>query len=103
MRWKETIYQRRLKRPIDEPTRTAISAEFARRRHQIPVPAEIHWHPEKPQFTIHSSWLSFVVHFANDDLVVNAEMSLTAKMLATPANRKHAVQLIETIANDLGL
>jgi hypothetical protein len=92
-----------LKRPIDEPTRTAITAEFARRRHQLPVPAEIEWHPEKPQFTIHSKWLSFIVHFADDDLVVNAELSLTARMLATPANRQHAVQLIETIANDLGL
>jgi hypothetical protein len=44
-----------------------------------------------------------VVNFTNDDLVVNAELSLAAKMLATPANRQHAVQLIETIANDLGL
>jgi|SRR6516225_3281874 hypothetical protein len=103
MRWKETIYQRRLKRPIDEPTRTAISAEFARLRHQIPVPAEMKWHPEKPQFTIHSKWLSFVVHFTNDDLVVDAELSLTARILATDANRKQAVQLIDTIANDLGL
>jgi hypothetical protein len=103
MRWKETILKRRLKRPIDEPTRTAITAEFARRRHEIPVATEFRWHPEKPQFTIHSPWLSFIVHFANEDLVVDAELSLAARMLATEANRKRAVHVIETIADDLGL
>jgi hypothetical protein len=81
----------------------AISSEFSRRRHEIPIPTELQWHREKPQFTIRSTWLSFVVHFTPETLVVDAEFSLAAKMLATKENRENAVQFIESIANDLGL
>jgi hypothetical protein len=103
MRWTETLYRRRLQRPIDAPTREAISNEFARHRHEIPVPTELQWHEEKPQFTIRSKWLSFVVQFTHEDLVVDAELSLAAKMFATQENRRHAVRLIESVANNLGL
>jgi hypothetical protein len=67
------------------------------------VPAELHWHREKPQFTIHSDWLSFIVHFTREDLVVDAELSLTAKMLATRKHREDAVKIIESVADNLGL
>src|SRR5512135_1003955 len=103
MRWKETLYQRRLRRPFDGPTREAINTEFLRRRHEIPMPAELHWDREQPRLTIRSKWLSFVVHFGHEVLVVEAELTLAAKMLATPENRRSAVQFIESIANDLGL
>jgi hypothetical protein len=83
--------------------REAISSEFSRRRHEIPVPAELHWHREKPQFTIQSDWLSFNVQFTPQDLVVDAEFSLTAKMLATRQHREDAVKLIEAVADHLGL
>ena len=52
--------------------REAITREYSRRRHEIPVATELQWHPEKPQFTIRSQWLSFVVHFAHEELVVDA-------------------------------
>ena len=103
MRWKETLYTRRLRRPIDGPTREAITTEFSRRRHEIPVPTELHWHPEKPQFTIRSQWLSFVVQFTHEVLVVDAELSLAAKMFATQKHRQNAVHFIDSIATDLGL
>jgi hypothetical protein len=103
MRWKETLYQRRLQRPIDAPTREAISTAFSRRRHEIPVHTELHWHAEKPQFTIRSKLLSFIVHFTHEQLVVVAELSLAAKVLATKENRETAVKFIDSIANDLGL
>jgi hypothetical protein len=103
MRWTETLHRRPLRRPIDEPTRAAINTEFSRRRHEIPIPTELHWHRDKPQFTIRSKWLSFVVHFTPENLVVDAEMSLAAKVLATKENRENAVRFIESIANDLGL
>jgi hypothetical protein len=74
-----------------------------RRRYQIPVPTEIQWHPEKPQFTIRSKWLSFIVNFTHPDLLVDVELSLVAKLVATQENRKHAVRFIESITNDLGL
>ena len=32
--------------PSTRPTRQAINSEFSRRRHEIPVPTELHWHPE---------------------------------------------------------
>jgi hypothetical protein len=73
------------------------------RRNEIPIPTELRWHPEKPQFTIGSQWLSFVVHFTPETLVVDAELSLAAKMMATKENRRMAVQFIESIATDLGL
>src|SRR5208337_5652565 len=53
------LYTRRLRRPIDGPTRAAIANEYSRRRHEIPVPTELQWHPDKPQFTIRAQWLSF--------------------------------------------
>ncbi|MGP0062213.1 MAG: hypothetical protein ACLQGP_01255 [Isosphaeraceae bacterium] len=83
--------------------REAISSEFSRRRHEIPVPAELHWHQEKPQFVIRSKWLSFIVHFTPEDLVVDAELTLAAKMFATQTHREKAVKIIESVADHLGL
>jgi hypothetical protein len=103
MRWTETLYKRRLRRPLDAPTREAISSEFSRRRHEIPIPTELHWHGEKPQFTIRSRWLSFIVNFTQETLVVDAELSLAAKALATKENRASAVLFIDSIVNELGL
>ncbi len=67
------------------------------------MPAELHWHREKPQFMIRSEWLSFIVHFTPEDLVVDAELSLAAKMLATRRHREDAVKIIESVADNLGL
>ena len=83
--------------------REAISSEFSRRRHEIPVPAELLWHQEKSQFMIRSEWLSFIVHFTQEDLVVDAELSLAAKMFATRRHREDAVKIIESVADNLGL
>ena len=42
MPWKDKLYERRLKRPIDEQTRVAIHSEFRhRRRDQIPMATEL--------------------------------------------------------------
>lgn len=101
---KETLFERPLRKPLDEATRKAIDGEYNRRRHEIPVPTELRWHPTHPRFTIHSSLMSFVVNFTGDErLVVDAELSLAARMLASDAHRKHAVRIIESIAGDLGL
>ena len=97
------LYTRRLRRPIDGPTRAAIANEYSRRRHEIPVPTELQWHPDKPQFTIRAQWLSFVVRFTHDVLEVDAELSLAAKAFATQKHRQNAVRFIDSIANDLGL
>lgn len=44
-----------------------------------------------------------IVNFTPDQMVVDAEFSLAAKMLATKENRATAVQFIDSIANELGL
>ena len=101
---KEKLFERRLRRPLDEETRRAIDSEYHQRRHEIPIPTELRWHATHPQFTIKFALLSFVVNFTKDDrMVVDAELSLAARMLASDANRKQAVRFIESIAVDLGL
>ncbi len=67
------------------------------------MPTALLWHPEKPQFTIEAQWLSFVVRFSPDALVVDAELSWTAKAFATQSHREQAVRFIDSIATDLGL
>jgi hypothetical protein len=103
MPWNEKLYERRLKRPIDEQTRAAIYSEFRRRQDQIPMPTELTWNAAKPEFTIRSRWISFIVHFTHERMVVNAKLSVAAKMFATDENRRHAVRFIESVANDLNL
>jgi hypothetical protein len=103
MRWKEKLYERPLKRPIGEQTRAAIHSEFRRRWDQIPVPTELSWHVARPELTIRSQWLSLIVSFAEARMVVNAELSLAAKMFATDENRRYVVRFIESVANDLNL
>jgi hypothetical protein len=101
---KETLFERPLRKPLDDATRRAIEGEYRKRKHEIPVPTELRWHATHPQFTIRSSLMSFVVNFTADErLVVDAELSLAARMLASDANRKQAVKFIESIAGDLGL
>jgi hypothetical protein len=103
MPWKETLYERRITRPIDDRLRREISDEFSRRRGEIPVPAELRWHHSRPEFTIASKWLSFVARFTPEKLIVDAELSWAAKMMATDEHRRTAVQFIDSIANDLNL
>ena len=38
MAWREKLYERALKPPVDAGTLEAIRGEFERRRHEIPVP-----------------------------------------------------------------
>jgi hypothetical protein len=103
MAWREKLYERRLKRPVDTGTLAAIRSEFQRRKHEIPVPTELHDNPAKSEMTIKSKWLSFIVQFGKETLRVDAELSLAAKMLATAENRQVAIQFIDRIANDLNL
>ncbi len=100
----EKLFERRLRRPLDDETRRAIESEYQRRRHEIPIPTQMKWHQTHPRFTISSPLLSFIVNFTADErMVVDAELSLAARMLASDANRKQAVAFIESIAVDLGL
>jgi hypothetical protein len=103
MAWREKLYERRLRRPVDRRTLEAIRSEFHRRRHEIPVPTELLDNPTKPEMTIKTKWLSFIVQFNEETVRVDAELSLAAKMLATSQNRRVAVQFIDSIADHLNL
>ncbi|WP_165224128.1 hypothetical protein [Aquisphaera insulae] len=103
MAWRERLHERRLRKPITAETIAALRDEFQRRRHEIPMPAELHEHPSKPEMTIKTKWLSFIVQFHEDIMKVDAEMTLAAKMLATRENRRLAIQFIDSVADDLNL
>lgn len=100
---REKLYERKLRRPVDAPTLDAVRSEFHRRRHEIPVAAELLDHPTRPEMTIRTKWASFIVQFGHGNLRVDAELSLAARVLATAENRRLAVHLIDQIANDLNL
>ncbi len=103
MAWREKLYERTLKRPVDDATLSAIRSEFDRRKHEIPVASELLQHPARPEMTIRTRWLSFIVQFTEETVRVDAELSLAAKMLATNENRRLAVQFLDRIADDLNL
>jgi hypothetical protein len=103
MAWREKLYERKLRQPVDTRTLDAVRSEYHRRKHEIPVPTELFDHPTRPEMTIKTKWLSFIVQFNKETMRVDAELSLAAKMLATTENRQVAVQFIDRIANDLNL
>jgi hypothetical protein len=104
MAWKEKLYERPLRRPLDDGALEAVRSEYHKRRHEIPVESELVLHPSKPELmTIRTKWLSFVIQFHQEKLTVDAELSLTAKLMATEQNRKLAVEFIDSIADELNL
>ncbi|MGO9464577.1 MAG: hypothetical protein ACLQIB_28670 [Isosphaeraceae bacterium] len=103
MGWKERLFERPLSRAFDEELRRAIDAEFQRRRHEIPIPVRLTWGQGEPSFLLASQWASFLVSFAPNRLIVDAELSLAARMLATEKNRQSVINIINSIADDLNL
>jgi hypothetical protein len=103
MGWKERLFERPLSRAFDEDTRRAIDAEFQRRRHEFPIPVRLTWGQGEPSFLIASQWASFLVSFAQNRLIVDAQLSLAAKVLATEQNRQSVINTIKSIADELQL
>jgi hypothetical protein len=103
MGWKERLFERPLSRAFDDQTRRAINAEFERRRHQIPVPVRLTWGQGETSFLLASHWASFLVSFAHDRLIVDAQLSLAARLLATEKNRQSVIDIINSIADELKL
>ena len=100
---KERLCERPLTRALDDQTRRDIEAEFHRRREEIPIPVNFSWNLSRSSITIGSKWVSFMIHFAQDMMVVDAELSFAAKMLATDSNRRQVINLINSVADDLRL
>ncbi len=100
---KERLYERPLTRRLDDQIRQDIEAEFHRRRGEIPIPVEFSWNKNRSSITIGSKWVSFLIHFVHDKMVVDAELSFAARLLATESNRRQVVTLIRSVADDLRL
>ena len=103
MGWKERLFERPLSRAFDDDTRRAIDAEFQRRRHEIPIPVRMTWGQGEPSFLIASQWASFLVSFTHGRLIVDAQLSLAARILATDKNRRSVIDMITSIADELRL
>jgi hypothetical protein len=92
-----------LNRAFDDSMRAMIDREVERRRAELPVPAQIGWHASEPTLEMRSEWISLFVSFAGEQMAIDAEMSMAARLMATPANRRRAVDMIDGIAKELGL
>jgi hypothetical protein len=103
MRRKERLFERPLKRPVDDAVRQAIEAEIHRRRHEFPIPIELGWAQGQQSFTIASKWFNLLVDFAQDRMVVDAELTLAARVLATESNRQKLIAIINDSFDKLKL
>lgn len=100
---RERLCDRPLKRPLDDEARTGFEAEYHRRKHLIPTPTEFAWDHDRSGFSVRSRWASLFVRFGTDRMVVDADLSLAARMMATDQHRRAAVAFLDGIAADLGL
>ena len=100
---KERLYERLLTRVLDEQVRQDFEAEFHRRRSEIPIPVEFSWDKSRSSITLGSKWVGFLIHFVHDKMVVDADLSFAARLLATESNRRQVVKLIRSVADDLRL
>ncbi len=103
MPWRERLYERPLRRPLDDKVRAGLDRAVAARRSQFPMITGADWHPSRPELTIRTPIVSFVVRFADGAARVDAEMTLAGKLLASDANRRLAIRFIEEIAVEVGL
>jgi len=99
----EPLYERPLRRPFDERTRQAINAEYQRRRHEAPIPTEIHWHPSLPEFILKARGLTIIGRFTEEKFIVAAQLSLPLRLIANDGHRHQARLLIHEIAEGLDL
>jgi hypothetical protein len=103
LRARETLFERPLKRPLDDVLRAAIHREAEERLRHVPVPAHAGWHEGGSEYAVRSHLVSFIASFTRETLVVTVELSFAGRLLATEANRRRAVEAISTVMDGLGL
>ena len=100
----ETLYQRKMKRTLDQPLRVQISEMIDRHAPTLPVAVTHEWDSNGILLRIRSVMMSFVVSFANNRVVVVVgEMSFAGRLFYTQANRQKAIQFFDEIATELDL
>jgi len=103
MAWRERLYERPLRKALDDPNRSEIQALFERRKGEIPFKTRFEWHPDRNGFALKSSWATFQVRFTEGRMVVDAELSFAARIFATDENRALVRDFIDGIVDELHL
>jgi|GEM_PF-1306358 len=100
----ERLHKRPLRRPVDAQTLDRLRSEYHKRRNGLGVASELIDHPGDPhRLTIKSRWASLDVRFHNQMMIVDAQLSLAARLLATDHNRRRVVRFIDDLADELDL
>ncbi|MBI1322926.1 hypothetical protein GC170_07045 [bacterium] len=103
---KEKLYERRLRRRLDDQLKSDIKTLFESRRSEIPIEVEIDWHPREPILSLRGPMgVTIYAHFLEpvEKLEVFAEYGFAARMFVTDRHRAKARDVIHEIAEDLEL
>lgn len=103
---KEKLYERPLKRQLDDQLKAEILDMFESRRAMLPSSVEMSWHPKEPVLSLKGPMgVAFHVHFhePRELMEVYAELSFAARMMVTESHRTQARQVIHEIAEELEL
>jgi hypothetical protein len=103
---REKLYERSLRRSLDEQLKADILELFESRRGQIPIEVEISWHPSDPILSLRGPMgVSIHAHFqeAAELLEVFAELGFAARMMVTDRHKEKARDVIHEIAEELKL
>jgi hypothetical protein len=103
---REKLYERRLRRPLDEELKSDIKSLFESKRSEMPVEVEIVWHPREPILSLNGPMgVSIHAHFQEpaEVLEVFAEYGFAARMFVTDRHKAKAREVIHQIAEELDL
>ena len=103
---REKLYERALKRALDDQLKAEILQMFQSKRQMLPSGVEMKWHPKDPVLVLRGPMgVAFYVHFyeAKKLMEVYAELGFMARQFVTEAHRAQARDVIHQIAEDLDL
>lgn len=103
---KEKLYERPLKRVLDDQLKAEILQLFESRRSMLPSGVDMSWQQKEPVLALRGPMgVAFYVHFLEVQamMVVYAELGFAARMMVTDTHRAQARQMIHEVAEELAL
>lgn len=103
---KEKLYERPLKRTLDDQLKAEILQMFESKREMLPSGVDMSWHPKEPVLALRGPMgVAFYVHFheTRELMEVFAELGFAARMMVTDTHRNQAKEMIHQIAEELAL
>lgn len=97
------LHERELKRPMDEEGRRALEEAVDRMRERLPIVSKLAWEEEGKTLALRSKMASLLIRMVEERLIVEAELSLAARMMAKKEHVARATRMVEGLADDLGL